>query len=316
MRPAEEVRVSEREDPKVVEAADALYAVPPDRFVAERAGRVAALRAAGDKQAASAVAALRRPTRPAWLVNLLVRERADVVEQLLALGEALREATEQLDAGSLRTLSAQRRAVVDALVREAARLAEGAGAAADADVRRAVQETLEAALGDPEVAAAVRTGRLVGPREAVGFGPVAPPSPTAPRPAKGAATTARRGEPADRGTGSAPEGGRRRPAEGAERRRVEREERERVAREEAARRAAEAAERALREARDQLAAAAAVREAAQRDAAAARERVEDLRAQLVDAERRAAAAALDERAAVRAEERARHALERVERRHR
>ncbi|MGN6331543.1 MAG: hypothetical protein ACTHOD_07810 [Motilibacteraceae bacterium] len=293
--------MSDSEDPQVVEAADALYAVPPDRFVAERAVRVAALRAAGDKPAAAAVAALRRPTRPAWLVNLLVRERADVVEQLLTLGEALREATEQLDAGSLRTLSAQRRAVVDALVREAAALAEQAGAAADADVRRAVQETLEAALGDPEVAAAVRTGRLVGPREAVGFGAVAP----GPRGTQTARPAAGRGKAA---------GPRERPEPAADRSRRERAEREEAARQARQRAAAEAAERALREAREQLSAAQAAREAAARDAGAARERVEELRAQLVDAERRAAAAALDERAAVRAEERARHALDRLERR--
>ncbi|HEU4674891.1 MAG TPA: hypothetical protein VFS29_02815, partial [Motilibacteraceae bacterium] len=297
-----EVQVSQSEDPQVVEAADALYAVPPDRFVAERTARVAALRAAGDKPAAAAVAALRRPTRPAWLVNLLVRERADVVEQLLTLGEDLREATEQLDAASLRTLSAQRRAVVDALVREAAALAEQAGSAADADVRRAVQETLEAALGDPEVAAAVRTGRLVGPREAGGFGPVAPGPLGLPKAARPAGP---RGKAAAEG---------KRPEPAADRSRRERAEREEAARRAKQQAAAEAAERALREAREQLAAAEAAREEARRDADAARQRVEELRAQLVDAERRAAAAALDERAAVRAEERARHALERVERR--
>lgn len=171
-------------DPDPVEAAaEELYSGAPVDFVARRTALATTLRAAGDKAGAKAVAALRRPTASAWLANLLVRERRDEVEQLLTLGEQLRTAQETLAGDALRQLGAQRRAVVDALVRTARELAVAAGAPATPTSAVELAGTLEAALADPQAARAVRGGRLVQPLSHAGFGPAA---------STGAATTARR----------------------------------------------------------------------------------------------------------------------------
>jgi hypothetical protein len=55
---------------------DDLYGVPLDRFVPERAALVRALRSAGEREQAAAVAALRKPSVAAWAVNQLVRTSA------------------------------------------------------------------------------------------------------------------------------------------------------------------------------------------------------------------------------------------------
>ena len=51
---------------------DELYALPPAGFTAARYDRVQRAKLAGDRATADQVAALKRPTVPAWLVNLLV----------------------------------------------------------------------------------------------------------------------------------------------------------------------------------------------------------------------------------------------------
>ena len=73
------------------EVADALYALPPEQFTAARNARAQAAKAAGDREAAARIAALRKPTVLGWLVNLLVRELPDEIGGFLDLGDALRE---------------------------------------------------------------------------------------------------------------------------------------------------------------------------------------------------------------------------------
>lgn len=155
--------------PGVDDAADELYGVAPDAFVPRRDELAAAARQAGDRDRARAIAALRRPTQSAWLVNLLVRRERAPLEQLLDLGEALRDAQQHLSGDALRELSAQRTGVVSALVRRAGQLAREAGARTSSAALGEVQATLEAALAQPEVAAQVRAGRLVRPVEYAGF---------------------------------------------------------------------------------------------------------------------------------------------------
>ena len=52
-----------------------LYEAPPEGFVAGRAAAVAAAKKAGDTATAKRLAALRKPTVAAWLVNLLALRR-------------------------------------------------------------------------------------------------------------------------------------------------------------------------------------------------------------------------------------------------
>jgi hypothetical protein len=153
-------------------AVDALYGLPPGDFVAAREERAKAARAAGDRDLAARIHALRRPSVGAWLVNLLARERPEVLHQLIELGGELREAQENLRGGDLRALTGQRQQVVSALVDEARELARGAGEKASDETAYEVERTLLAALADPQVGAAVATGTLVRPLEYSGFGPV------------------------------------------------------------------------------------------------------------------------------------------------
>ncbi|MCM0677748.1 hypothetical protein NCC78_24165 [Micromonospora phytophila] len=154
-----------------------LYTTSPDRFVALRDEAVAEARRAGDPKAAREIAKLRRPTVAAWLVNLLAIRRPELVADLVQLAEALRAAQRELRGPRLRELSAQRRAVVGALVAEVRRLAAAAeGAPPGGKLPLAeVEATLNAALSDTEVAEQVRSGRLLRAASYAGFGEVPRP---------------------------------------------------------------------------------------------------------------------------------------------
>jgi hypothetical protein len=147
-----------------------LYALSPGDFTAAREERAAQARAAGDRDLARAIGALRRPVVSAWLVNQLAREAGDQVADLVALGEALRQAQQDLDGDRVRELSVQRRRLVAALLAEAKRLAARDGRPAGLQVEREVEATLQAALADAGAAAEVRAGRLAGPLSYAGLG--------------------------------------------------------------------------------------------------------------------------------------------------
>ncbi len=88
--------VSSRPDNSLTSIADELYGVVPEQFVSVRDDRIKAARDSGDRTLAAAIRSLREPTVAAFAVNLLVRERRAAVEELLALGDALREAQQEL----------------------------------------------------------------------------------------------------------------------------------------------------------------------------------------------------------------------------
>ncbi|AKE89278.1 MULTISPECIES: hypothetical protein [Rhodococcus] len=152
--------------------ADELYGLDPGEFTAARSEHVARAREAGDRELAAAVGRLRKPTVSAWLVNMLVREKSEEVTALLGLGDALRSAQRQLSGSELRRLSTQRRRVIGALEKTAARLAAEHGRRASEAALREVGQTLHAALADADLAEQVRGGRLEAPLDYSGFGPV------------------------------------------------------------------------------------------------------------------------------------------------
>ncbi len=151
-------------------AADELYGVTPEEFVARRTALVAAARLESDRSHAREIARLRRPTRTAWLLNLLARAATERVGALLALAPALRDAQQRMDGTALRRLSAERRALVDALAKRAVQLGHEHGYQPPDAALREISETLQAALGDPEIAALLRSGRLVQAARYGGFG--------------------------------------------------------------------------------------------------------------------------------------------------
>ena len=151
---------------------DELYGAAPADFMRLRTDAAKRARAAGDRELAEAIGKLRRPSRSAWVLNQLVREHREAVDQLLTLGEQLREAEKSLKGADLRRLSSQRGETVEALVQSA--LQSAGIEAPDADLRREIEETLTAALAEPAVAESLRTGALVKPAAWSGFGVAAP----------------------------------------------------------------------------------------------------------------------------------------------
>jgi len=137
------------------EAADALYGLPPADFTGARNDRAA--RAGGDL--GTRIKRLRKPSVAAWAVNLLVRDGQ--LAEAVALSQALRDAQDDLDAVELAALGRQRRALVAGLARRAAELADHAGSALSAAAVTEVETTVNAAVVDAAVGAAVLTGRLV-----------------------------------------------------------------------------------------------------------------------------------------------------------
>jgi hypothetical protein len=200
------------------EVADELYGLRPDDFVAGRDAAVARARGDGDRDLARAIGRLRRPTRAAWLANLLARHRREQLEGLLGLAAGLADAQRSLDGAALRRLSGRRHQLVTAMAREAGRLAGDTGDSATDSVLRDVAGILEAALARPDVAAALRAGRLAHTVSYTGFGPAAEPG-VPPRPAGPAADTGSAPETAERERDTEREPERERERERAERER-------------------------------------------------------------------------------------------------
>ena len=182
-----------------------LYGLSPESFTEARDEAVREARGAGDRELARRVQALRRPTASAALVNGLRSGDPALLEQLLALGPELARAQNEGAGETLRELSGQRRAVLQAVVSRAVELSERA---VTAPVRAQVEGTFEAALADPTSAEAVRSGRLVRALSYAGFGGVdladavaLPERP--PRPARPAASASRRRQAAHGGQAQA-----------------------------------------------------------------------------------------------------------------
>ena len=152
-------------------AANELYALSPDDFIERRQQLVAEARQAQDRQLATEIGRLRRPTRSAWLINLLARREPEAVSALLELGSALQDAQQRMAGDELRQLSAERRKTVDALARRAVELGGEHGYSAPEGAKQEVGQTLQTALGDPEIADLLRAGRLTQAVTFGGFGP-------------------------------------------------------------------------------------------------------------------------------------------------
>lgn len=166
------------------EAAAELYGTDLDDFMAARTRLVAQARADKDRPLATAVAGLKKPTRSAWLVNLLARDASDRLGRLSDLAAQMAAAHQGLDVQALRTLGTERQQLVSALTADA--LAAGAqrGYQATEAVRAEVAGTIAAAVADAGALAEVLTGRTVKPLSYSGFGfPLTAGAAPAPAPA-------------------------------------------------------------------------------------------------------------------------------------
>ena len=156
----------------LADAVAELYQADPDDFTQRRAELVAQAREAGQAAAAKQIAALRKPTRSAWVVNRLVRADPEVTSRLAELSAELHAAA---GPARIRELTAARGRLVDELTRQALQDVP----APSATLREEVTATLDAALADPDVAA--KLGTLVRAEQWAGFGPglVLAPDPSA-----------------------------------------------------------------------------------------------------------------------------------------
>ena len=154
---------------------DDLYGLALDRFIPERASLVRQLRSGGDREQATAVAALRKPSVAAWAVNQLVRTQGREVNELFAAGDALRDVQAGVLAGSadardLRSAAERERTAVDGLVATARGLLSSSGHELSAATVERVTQTLHAAALDDEARGEVSEGRLVRELQHVGLG--------------------------------------------------------------------------------------------------------------------------------------------------
>jgi hypothetical protein len=163
----------------LADAVTELYEADPDDFMPRRAELVARAREAGQAAVAKQIAALRKPTRSAWVVNSLVRADPEVTSRLAALAAELRGDEQSMDGARIRELTAARGRLVDELTRQALRVSNLP--APPAALREEVTATLDAAIADPEVAASL--GTLVRAAHWSGFGsaPLAPLKPQNPQ---------------------------------------------------------------------------------------------------------------------------------------
>ncbi len=155
----------------VDDAGDVLYGRVPADFTAARDELVRAARAEGDRPGATAIAALRKPTVTAWLLNLLVRRHRAEVAAFVEIGPQLREASAAMSGPELRELSTQRQRLVRALVQQARSVGTEVGQRVGEEALRGVEDTLHAALADPDAAAQLLAGRLTHPLQRTGFEP-------------------------------------------------------------------------------------------------------------------------------------------------
>lgn len=160
---------------------DGLFALPSERFVPERDALAKRLRAAGDKEGAAAVKALRRPTVPAWAVNQLAVRSPDRIRALQEAGAALRSV--QADPGDGQALTAATNALrqqVRDLVEASREVLAGGGHAVDPNLER-VRELLTS-LGAWGTEPPVAPGRLVDTLPPPGLEFLLTARPSAPRP--------------------------------------------------------------------------------------------------------------------------------------
>jgi hypothetical protein len=274
-----------------------LYARPLGEFTTARTAL-----AREHPDSAADIRALRKPTVAAWVVTALVTHAREEFDDLLTLAEQLRAAQDESDRETLREVGRRRRELLRAVARHAGQIAEGLGQTVTPATLEEVEQTLQAAMSDPDAADAVGSGRLARPLVTEGFQPVD---------LSGAVAA----------SGTAPAPRRAAPAPGHARGEV-RSRRDEVAakRREVAERAVAEATRTLEELRSdaedaegELHAASDRRESVDVELEEARERVDRVQGELVEAERAVRSARLARASVQRDVERAEAALEKARR---
>jgi hypothetical protein len=149
--------------PDLAEARSTLWQVTPEEFVAARDSLVKQLRAAGDKEAAAALKAERRPTRLLWALRTAAAQHGEQTAGFVASATAA--AAAQSSGAGVRERTAELREAVSAL---ASAVAGRAGVE-----RTDVSGALLAIAADQDALAGIETGMLDAVPEPTGFGGIA-----------------------------------------------------------------------------------------------------------------------------------------------
>lgn len=170
-------------EPQGLDAVSAeLYAGTPADFVARRDELAKQARGDGDRELATAIKALRRPTVGAWYLNVAAASGLTSLRELLDLGRELRETQAAGDFAALRDLAARRGPLVTRVLRDLTAHLAQVGITSTSSGLDEVRTTLGAALADPAVDELVRAGRVDRPHSYGGFGEVemavGPPAPS------------------------------------------------------------------------------------------------------------------------------------------
>lgn len=163
-------------DDQLEAAIDDLYGLPLDDFTTARDELARGLRREGRRDAAEHVKRLRKPSVSAWALNQVRRNDREQSNELIEVGQRLREGHERLlegaGRGPLQEAIADERRLVGELARHAERELAAAGRSLSGTVQERLRATLHAVASDAEAREGLAAGRLVRDHEASGLGPL------------------------------------------------------------------------------------------------------------------------------------------------
>ena len=139
-----------------------LYTTTPAEFVAARSAVAKQLRQTGDRDAAAAMAALRKPTPVDFALNVVATDHPDAIESFLAAAARVREAqtaaTEGRGGGDSREALRELRAQMAEVVTLAGEVAAGAGL--KASLTAPATARLGELVANPDAGEQLRAGHL------------------------------------------------------------------------------------------------------------------------------------------------------------
>ena len=154
---------------------DALYGLPLEEFTKARNMLAAELRSRGERDAATQVRGLAKPTAAAWAVNQVMRTQRKDARALLEAGERLRNAHAGAASGNtsakdLRDAANAERAAVERLSQAARGLTNAKGGDLSETVLERVGQTLHAIAADDGTRSLATAGRLSKEQQTTGLG--------------------------------------------------------------------------------------------------------------------------------------------------
>lgn len=144
------------------EGAGVLFETAPEEFTAERNRIAGQLRRQGDEAGAVAVKDLKRPSLPAYGLNLVARRDPELIGELLDAGERVRTAASRPE---MDRAKADRQRAIAGICSAAVSLLTGEGRTVTSPMRERMTESLLAVATDDETRERLRTGTLL--KEAV-----------------------------------------------------------------------------------------------------------------------------------------------------